>query len=141
MLTGKVPVEILVYPNETLQYTSQDGKSMKSQLALELQMHRYLMNAFFEEQDEFDALEEDKMDIFMNYGKFEKRVGLSMNDEKEIYIVNKAVDEEEWMAQCVSAGRGGGSEGQVTMGGRAGASSCSLVHIPTRLARVATMAR
>ena len=98
MLTGKVPVEILVYPNETLQYTSQDGKSMKSQLALELQMHRYLMNAFFEEQDEFDALEEDKMDIFMNYGKFEKRVGLSMNDEKEIYIVNKAVDEEEWIS-------------------------------------------
>ena len=38
------------------------------------------------------------MDIFMNYGKFEKRVGLAMNDEKEIYIVNKAVDDEEWIS-------------------------------------------
>lgn len=71
---------------------------MKSQLALELQVHRYLMNAFFEEQDEYDAMEEDKMDIFMNFGKFEKRVGLAMNDEKEVYIVNKAVDEEEWIS-------------------------------------------
>lgn len=37
------------------------------------------------------------MDVFLNYGKFEKRIGLSMHDEKEIYVVNKAIDDDEWI--------------------------------------------
>ena len=41
--------------------------------------------------------EEDNMDVFLNYGKFEKRIGLSMHDEKEIYVVNKMIDEDEWI--------------------------------------------
>lgn len=36
MLHSKTVVEITVYPNESLQYTSLDGKSMKTHLGLEL---------------------------------------------------------------------------------------------------------
>lgn len=97
ILSGRTPISVIVYPNETLQYTSLDGKSMKNHLALELQVHRYLMDAFYEDQEDFSQEEEDGMDIFMNFGKFEKRIGLSMNDEKEIYVINKAVDEQEWI--------------------------------------------
>lgn len=97
MLHTRQPVEITVYPNEALQYTSLDGKSMKTHLGLELQVLRYMMGARFEEEDEFTPEEEDAMDVFLNYGKFEKRIGLSMHDEKEIYVVNKAIDEDEWI--------------------------------------------
>ena len=88
ILSGRAPISVIVYPNETLQYTSQDGKSMKNHLALELQVHRYLMDAFYEDQEDFSQEEEDRMDIFVNYGKFEKRIGMSGNDEKEIYVIN-----------------------------------------------------
>lgn len=36
------------------------------------------------------------MDIFANIGKFEKKIGLSTND-KEIYVVNKQINEDEWI--------------------------------------------
>ena len=36
MLNTKQQVEITVYPNEVLQWTSMDGKSMKTHLGLEL---------------------------------------------------------------------------------------------------------
>lgn len=36
MLSTKQQVEITVYPNDVLQYTSLDGKSMKTHLGLEL---------------------------------------------------------------------------------------------------------
>ena len=49
ILQGRTPISVIVYPNETLQYTSLDGKSMKNHLALELQVHRYLMDAFYED--------------------------------------------------------------------------------------------
>ena len=55
------------------------------------------MGARFEEEDDFTPEEEEAMDVFLNYGKFEKRIGLSMHDEKEIYIVNKSIDEDEWI--------------------------------------------
>lgn len=97
MLATKQPVEITVYPNEILQYTSMDGKGMKTHLGLELQVSRYLMGARYEDEDEFTPEEEDAMDVFLNYGKFEKRIGLSMHDEKEIYVVNKTIDEDEWI--------------------------------------------
>ena len=55
------------------------------------------MGSRFEEEDEFTQEEEDAMDVFLNLGKFEKRIGLSMHDEKEIYVVNKTIDEDIWM--------------------------------------------
>jgi hypothetical protein len=36
------------------------------------------------------------MDIVMNIGKFEKKIGLSMN-EKEIYVINKKIDVDNWI--------------------------------------------
>lgn len=36
------------------------------------------------------------MDIVVNIGKFEKKIGLSMN-EKEIYVINKRIDEDDWI--------------------------------------------
>jgi hypothetical protein len=72
-------------------------------------MHRYLMGVRFEEDnDEFMEESEDEdlkkqknvkeanMDIFPNIGKFEKKIGLSATD-KEIWVVNKAVDTDEWI--------------------------------------------
>lgn len=55
------------------------------------------MGARFEEEDEFTPQEEESMDVFLNYGKFEKRIGLSIHDEKEIYVVNKLIDDDEWI--------------------------------------------
>jgi len=58
------------------------------------------MGARFEDDDEMvnpDAFSDDsKLDIFANIGKFEKKIGLNVN-EKEIYVVNKAPDHEEWI--------------------------------------------
>ena len=56
-MATKEAVEILIYPSEILQYVSLDGKTYKGHLALELQVHRYIMGARFEEEDEF-SLEE-----------------------------------------------------------------------------------
>jgi hypothetical protein len=41
-------------------------------------------------------VKEANMDIFPNIGKFEKKIGLSATD-KEIWVVNKAVDTDEWI--------------------------------------------
>lgn len=79
-----------------MQYVSLDGKSYKAHLGIELQVHRYLMGARFEEEDEFTQEEQDKMDIVLNLGKFEKKIGLAAND-KEIYVINKRVDEDVWI--------------------------------------------
>lgn len=58
------------------------------------------MGARFEDDDEMinpDAFSDDtKLDIFGNIGKFEKKIGLNVN-EKEIYVVNKAIDEDDWI--------------------------------------------
>ena len=97
MLQTKQPVEITVYPYEILQYTSLDGKAMTYHLLLELQLHRYLMGANFLGDEEFSPEEEEAMDVFINYGKFEKRIGLALHGEKEIYVVNKSIDEDEWI--------------------------------------------
>lgn len=47
------------------------------------------------------------LDIFKNVGKFEKKVGLSEND-KEIYIVNKQIDDEKWINLEDFVNRNGG---------------------------------
>ena len=90
-MTTKEPIEILLYASEPLQYVSLDGKQYKRHLETELQIHRLLMGARYEEDDEMqnpDAFDEAKLDIFKNIGKFEKKIGLSVND-KEVYVVNK----------------------------------------------------
>ena len=47
------------------------------------------MGAQFE--DELHHLDPEKMDIFGNIGKFEKKIGLAESD-KEIYVVNENID-------------------------------------------------
>lgn len=88
-------LEILTYSHEILNYVSLDGKIYKKHLAIETQLHRYLMGARFEDQ-EIEDLDEDKMEIFPNLGRFEKRVG-QLKSEKEVYVVNYLVNEEEWI--------------------------------------------
>jgi hypothetical protein len=98
-MATKEAIEILLYPSENLQYVSLDGKAYKRHLATELQIHRYLMGARFEEDDEMlnpNAFEDVNLDIFANIGKFEKKIGLSVND-KEIYVVNKQINEDNWI--------------------------------------------
>jgi hypothetical protein len=56
---------------------------------LELQVHRFLMGAQFE--DEEKELDPNKMDVIPNVGKFEKKIGLAASD-KEIYVINELVD-------------------------------------------------
>lgn len=91
LISTKEDIEILLYPSEGLSYVSLDGKAYKRHLATELQIHRYLMGARFEEDNEMqnpDAFRDEDLEIFSNIGKFEKKIGLSVN-EKEIYVVNK----------------------------------------------------
>jgi hypothetical protein len=38
-------IEVLIYPNDDLNFVSADGKAYKKHLQLELQVHRYLMGA------------------------------------------------------------------------------------------------
>jgi hypothetical protein len=38
-------VEVLIFPNDDLNYVSSDGKTYKKHLSLELQVHRYMMGA------------------------------------------------------------------------------------------------
>ena len=54
--SGIIPVnnkkiEVLIYPNDDLNFVSADGKTYKKHLQLELQVHRYLMGAQFEDED------------------------------------------------------------------------------------------
>jgi len=98
-MTTKEPIEILQFPTEGLQYVSLDGKKFEKHLMTELQIHRYLMGARFEEEDEMDnpnAFADEDLDIFPNLGKFEKKVGLSVSD-KEVYVINKQIDEDKWI--------------------------------------------
>ena len=97
MLNTKEPVSVLLYPSESLGYTSMDGKSLKTHLALDLRLQRYLMDAKFDDELEFTQEQIDEMPVFLNFGKFEKRVGLSIHDEKEVYVVNQHIDEDEWI--------------------------------------------
>ena len=79
-MTTREQIEKMLYPEDILQYVSLDSKSFIAHLALELQVHQYLIGAQFEEGDEFTLEEQDKMYIVMNIGKFEKKIGLSVND-------------------------------------------------------------
>lgn len=61
---------------------------------MELQVHRYLMGAHFEDDQDLNP---DKMHIFSNIGKFEKKIGLAASD-KEIYVINESINEDEWIS-------------------------------------------
>ena len=98
-------VEVLIYPCEDLNFVSADGKTYKKHLQLELQVHRYLMGAQFE--DELHHLDPEKMDIFGNIGKFEKKIGLAESD-KEIYVVNENIEGEQWICLEEFVERNGG---------------------------------
>lgn len=37
------------------------------------------------------------MDVFPNIGKFEKKIGLAASD-KEIYMVNESINEDQWIS-------------------------------------------
>lgn len=89
-------MEIILYTSESLAQTSDDGKSLKTHMNRDLKVHRYLMGAQFDDQT-FEEDEEKDMPVFVNLGRFEKKIGLSMHDETEIYIVNQAIDEDEWI--------------------------------------------
>lgn len=102
---NQIKIEVLNYPNDDLNYVSADGKAYKKHLQLELQVHRYLMGAQFE--DEGSELDPTKMDIFANIGKFEKKIGLAASD-KEIYVVNEHVDSDEWIGLGEFVQRNGG---------------------------------
>lgn len=47
------------------------------------------------------------MDVFPNIGKFEKKIGLAASD-KEIYVVNELVNEDEWISLDEFVERNGG---------------------------------
>jgi hypothetical protein len=49
------------------------------------------MGAQFEDEDH--QLDPQKMDVFANIGKFEKKIGLAASD-KEVYVVNESIDKE-----------------------------------------------
>jgi serine/threonine protein kinase len=86
-------VEILIYPNDALNFISSDGKAYSEHLKLELQLHRYLMGAYYEDEEDLDP---EKMDIFPNIGKFEQKIGLAAN-AKDVYVVNELIDEDQWI--------------------------------------------
>jgi hypothetical protein len=87
-------VEVLMYPRECLNYPSADRKSYGKHLSLELQVHRYLMGAHFDAEEELDP---EVMDIFPNVGKRERRIGPAASDT-EIQVVNELVDENDWIS-------------------------------------------
>lgn len=70
-------VEVLMYPRECLNYPSADRKSYSKHLQLELQVHRYLMGAHFDAEEELDP---ETMDVFPNVGKRERRIGPAASD-------------------------------------------------------------
>lgn len=53
------------------------------------------MGAQFEDEDQ--QIDSEKLDVFLNYGKFEKKIGLSVSD-KEIYVVNELINQDEWIS-------------------------------------------
>jgi hypothetical protein len=65
------------------------------------------MGAQFDDQT-FEDYEVENMPVFVNYGRFEKKIGLSMHDETEVYIVNEAIDEDEWICFDDFVHRNGG---------------------------------
>jgi hypothetical protein len=50
-------------------------------------------SAHYEDEEDLDL---ERMDVFPNVGKFEKKTGLAASD-KEIFVVNKLIDEDEWI--------------------------------------------
>lgn len=58
-------------------------------------------------QSEEENLNVDAMDIFPNVGKFEKKIGLAASD-KEIYVVNETINEDEWISLEEFTERNGG---------------------------------
>ncbi len=59
------------------------------------------------EDDEVEMVNDNELDIFANVGKFEKKIGLSVND-KEIYVVNKCINDDEWILLDEFVNKNGG---------------------------------
>jgi len=93
MPKSRKQVEVLIYPNDYLNFVSADGKVYARHLQLELQVHRYLMGAHYDDEEDLDP---ERMDVFPNFGKFEKKIGLAASD-KEIFVVNELIDEDKWI--------------------------------------------
>lgn len=51
------------------------------------------MGAHYDDEEDLDP---EKMEVFPNFGKFEKKIGLAASD-KEIFVVNELVNEDEWI--------------------------------------------
>lgn len=86
-------VEVLIYPSEYLSFVSADGKAYSRHLHFELQVHRYLMGAHYDEEPDLDP---ESMPVVPHLGKFEKKIGLAAAD-KEVFVVNELVDEDAWI--------------------------------------------
>jgi hypothetical protein len=65
------------------------------------------MNCQFDEYEEQQKEDENNMDIFLNIGKFEKKIGLAASD-KEVYVVNELINQEEWISLDDFVERNGG---------------------------------
>lgn len=89
----KKKVEVLTYGHECLGVVSSDGKVYRRHLQVELRVHRYLMGALREEDDEPDA---ESADIFPNIGKFEEKKGPTAG-HTDVSVVNELIDPEQWI--------------------------------------------
>ena len=74
-------------------YVSADGTAYRRHLEIELKVHRSLMGAYYDDEDELAPKEKD---IIPNIGKSETKVGLAASDT-EIRVVNEIIDENSWI--------------------------------------------
>jgi len=90
---AKKRVEVLTYGHDCLGVVSGDGKVYRRHLQVELRVHRYLMGALREEDDEPDP---ESADIFPNIGKFEEKKGPTAG-HTDVSVVNELIDPDQWI--------------------------------------------
>ena len=90
---AKKRVEVLTYGHDCLGVVSSDGKAYRRHLQVELRVHRSLMGALREEDDEPDP---EGADIFPNIGKFEEKKGPTAG-HTDVSVVNEAIDPDQWI--------------------------------------------
>lgn len=96
--------EVYVYPDDILTVVSPDGRQFKRHLGLELELHRYLMGAIHDDEDELDP---EIADIFPMIGKFEKSSGLAASGP-EISVVTELINGDQWINLEDFVGKNGG---------------------------------